>query len=216
MKKITKEDVFNLIQPYNNIYLYGGFVRDYLLGLPNRDYDVVTDNNTLTSIVNTLSQKYKIKKITREKDVYTYKTDSELQFITLRGNSVEIHGLHYTDFTMNALFMNKYGKIFDPTGYGEFDLKCGVIRCIDPERSIAQDPIRILRAIRFAVQYDFTIHKDLEHVMHEKMHLLFNDITYQYGVTMYILFICEFNKAKAFDLFKKFRINIKRRLYDII
>jgi hypothetical protein len=116
---------------------------------------------------------------------------------------------------MNALFMNKYGKIFDPTGYGEFDLKCGVIRCINPEYSINQDPVRILRAIRFTVQYGFTIEKQLEAIMYETLPLLLGDITYQWSIMTYILYVCDINKSRALEMFKKFKNKVKGGIHDI-
>jgi ankyrin repeat protein len=54
------------------------------------------------------------------------------------------------DFTVNALYCNMDGHIYDPTGFGLADLREKVIRSVDdsPRESFAKDPIRILRAIR--------------------------------------------------------------------
>lgn len=62
------------------------------------------------------------------------------------------------DFTLNAIYMDiSTGKLSDPTGNGINDLEHGVIRClIDPDASFNEDPLRILRAIRFAACLGFS------------------------------------------------------------
>ena len=63
------------------------------------------------------------------------------------------------DFTINAIYLDKRGKIFDPQ-LGQKDLKNKIIKFIgDPERRIQEDYLRILRFIRFSLQYNSEIEK---------------------------------------------------------
>ncbi|MDP2173813.1 MAG: CCA tRNA nucleotidyltransferase [Candidatus Cloacimonadaceae bacterium] len=66
------------------------------------------------------------------------------------------------DFTVNAIYINiSDGALFDPTQRGFEDLKNGVIRSVrDPGGVFEEDPLRLLRAIRFAVQLDFSIDEE--------------------------------------------------------
>lgn len=63
------------------------------------------------------------------------------------------------DFTINSLYMNlQTGDILDPTGYGLVDLKKGMVRTVVfPDLVFKADSIRILRGIRFAAEFGFTI-----------------------------------------------------------
>jgi len=67
------------------------------------------------------------------------------------------------DLTVNALFKDlTTGEILDPTGKGRQDIKDGIIRTpLDPDSTFADDPLRMLRAIRFAVKYDWKMPKEL-------------------------------------------------------
>jgi poly(A) polymerase len=71
------------------------------------------------------------------------------------------------DFTINAMARDPLsGDIIDPYG-GRADLERGVIRAVgdDPERRFDEDPLRMLRAARFAAQFDFTIEPDTAEAM---------------------------------------------------
>ena len=59
-----------------------------------------------------------------------------------------------------------FSNIYDLTGEAEGDIKAGLIKCpIDPEVTIGTDPRRILRAIKFAIKYDFNIEDKLKNAM---------------------------------------------------
>lgn len=68
------------------------------------------------------------------------------------------------DFTMNAMFFNLHtSEIEDLTGHGREDLKRGVLRTpLDPIVTFLQDPLRILRAIRFAAKFGFVLDESLK------------------------------------------------------
>jgi poly(A) polymerase len=67
------------------------------------------------------------------------------------------------DLTVNALYKNlTTGEILDPTGRGIDDIKKGIIRTpLDPDTTFEDDPLRMLRAVRFATKYDWKMSKTL-------------------------------------------------------
>ena len=63
------------------------------------------------------------------------------------------------DFTMNAIYLNKNGKIFDPQ-QGTNDLKNNIVKFIgDPQTRIEEDFLRIIRFIRFTIQYNSAVER---------------------------------------------------------
>jgi tRNA nucleotidyltransferase (CCA-adding enzyme) len=68
------------------------------------------------------------------------------------------------DFTINALYFNlRTDQVEDWTGRGLVDLRNGIIETpLNPHTTFHDDPLRVLRAIRFAVRYDFRLHEDLQ------------------------------------------------------
>ncbi len=75
--------------------------------------------------------------------------------------------LYSRDFTMNTLLESlDFTTIYDLTGEAIGDIQAGTIKCpIDPEITISVDPRRILRAIKFAVRFDFKIEDKLKNAM---------------------------------------------------
>ena len=67
------------------------------------------------------------------------------------------------DFTINTLLLNlTTGKIHDETGKGLSDLKAGIIRTpLDPDITFQDDPLRMMRAVRFATKYNFNFADDI-------------------------------------------------------
>ncbi|WP_459209355.1 CCA tRNA nucleotidyltransferase [Aquimarina rhabdastrellae] len=161
-------------------YVIGGFVRDYLLQRGKvKDIDIVAVGSGI-ALANQVS---KLLPNTPKVQVFkTYgtamlrATDIEIEFVGARKESykkdsrnpiVENGTLqddqNRRDFTINALALNlspeKYGTILDPFG-GLEDLKKGIIRTpLDPDITYSDDPLRMMRAIRFATQLNFEIEK---------------------------------------------------------
>ena len=78
------------------------------------------------------------------------------------------------DFTINALYQEiMTGKILDPSQKGYQDLQARVIRCVqDPLHSFSEDPLRILRALRFAVTLNFEISPETLSAIKTNAHLV--------------------------------------------
>ena len=78
------------------------------------------------------------------------------------------------DFTVNALYMDKDLKVIDYAN-GQEDLKNHILRAVgDPETRLKEDPLRILRAIRFHLMHNLDIEESLLKAMHDNFHLLKN------------------------------------------
>ncbi len=163
----------NMEQP---VYLVGGYVRDMLLERSSMDLDFVTLGSGIEFSKN-VALILKIKNVSIFKNFGTamIKTkDHELQFVGARKESYQknsrkpkvedgslIDDQNRRDFTINALAIslnnNDYGSLLDPFN-GISDLKNKRIKTpLDPDITFSDDPLRMMRAIRFASQLNFTI-----------------------------------------------------------
>ena len=151
----------------------GGCVRKYLSGEKIDDIDAATIlttdqikeklKNTDLKIIDTgikhgtvtvLSDTKKIELTTLRKDVKTDGRHAEIEYTDDWHLDSERR-----DFTMNAIYMDINGKIFDPQN-GIVDLKNKNVKFIgDPQKRIEEDYLRIIRFIRFKVMYDIQLEK---------------------------------------------------------
>jgi poly(A) polymerase len=146
-----------------SVYLVGGAVRDALLQKPGRDFDFV-----LTGEVKVKSKKiadllggdfYPLDENRKMMRVLWYPDAREvitLDFSELQGDSIEAD-LRARDFTINAMAvdMQHPEKIIDPLG-GALDLKDHRLRHCRKGNTLS-DPVRALRAVRLAVQFQLTL-----------------------------------------------------------
>lgn len=180
MEKQIKQVLDILTSNGFDAYLVGGYVRDALLGISSKDIDICTNalpkdihnifhsNNSNYGSVNLKSDKYNIDITTFRMDLnYVNRRPSEVKYI----DSLE-EDLKRRDFKINAICMDKNSKIIDPLG-GVDDLNKRIISSIgDPFTKLREDPLRILRAIRFATVLDFDISKDLLVAIKENSNLV--------------------------------------------
>jgi len=172
-------------------FVIGGYVRDLLLERPSKDIDIVVIGNGL-DLAQKSAEKLRVKKVSLFKNFGTahfkYK-DLDVEFVGARKESyrtdsrkpiVENGTLqddqNRRDFTINALALslngNSYGDLIDPFN-GKEDLKNGIIRTpLDPDITYSDDPLRMLRAIRFATQLNFKIeNSSLESILKQSERL---------------------------------------------
>lgn len=147
------------------IYLVGGAVRDYLLGLEVKDRDwVVVGADAPTMLAQGFQpvgkdfpvflhpdshEEYALARTERK----TAKGYAGFAFHADRDVTLE-QDLMRRDLTINAMAQDSDGLIIDPFG-GQQDLSDGILRHVSP--AFAEDPVRILRIARFAARYGFSV-----------------------------------------------------------
>lgn len=165
-------------------YVVGGFVRDSIMGRECKDIDIVTIGSGIE-----LAKKVQ-EKIGGKSNISVFKNfgtamlhfwdkgeDWQVEFVGARKESyshssrkpiVENGTLeddqNRRDFTINAMAIclnqDRYGELLDPFE-GREDIRRHIIRTpLDPDITFSDDPLRMLRAIRFACRLDFSIHPD--------------------------------------------------------
>ncbi len=173
-------------------YLVGGCVRDLLLGRTPKDFDVATNANPeqirrIFRNCRLIGRRFRL--------AHVHFGDDIIEVATFRGaadednESLQTHedgrllrdnvygtleeDVWRRDFTVNALYYNiRDFSIVDYTG-GMYDLQQGILRLIgDPVTRYREDPVRMLRAVRFAVKLGFTLHPTCEQPLHELANLL--------------------------------------------
>lgn len=170
-------------------YLVGGSVRDLILGIEPNDWDIATNGtpDEIERIFGKLDE-YRIKTLGKKHGTITlFESDnsrtalSEITTFRIDGrysdarhpDSVKFSSslsedLRRRDFTINALAMDKNGKIIDPL-MGLKDIEERIIKAVgDPAARFNEDALRILRGIRFEgelAEYDFLMDKKTEEMM---------------------------------------------------
>jgi len=180
-------------QMQQEVYVIGGFVRDRILGYISKDIDFVTvgDGPLLAeNVCKALGKEANGLSVYKNFGTAMFRyRDLELEFVGARKESyakesrkpeVEQGTLYddqlRRDFTINALAISLQGEnpyeVIDPFG-GLEDLEAGkIITPLDPVQTFSDDPLRMMRAIRFAAQFSFTIDlSTFEAIssMHERM-----------------------------------------------
>ncbi len=178
MTKIIIPDSVQKVLEFINIngykaYIVGGAIRDNILGKTPTDYDITT--NADISTIKEIFKYYKIFETGLKHNTITLRINKEnYEITTFRGsdiNSLE-EDLLLRDFTINSLALDINGNIIDVSN-GLEDLTNKLIRINGNDDSvIIADPLRILRAIRLASNYDFTIEKQTEEYMFKNRELL--------------------------------------------
>jgi len=159
------------------VYVVGGSVRDWLLGRRHKDIDIVVVGDG-PDFAQKLANRLKVRAVSIFKNFGTAMMQSDDKTIEIvgarresyRGDSrkPQVHQADLTedlarrDFTINAIAVSlnqeSWGEIIDPFA-GRQDLEAGILRTpLEPQQTFFDDPLRILRAIRFAAQLQFRIH----------------------------------------------------------
>ncbi len=139
-------------------FLVGGCVRDLLLGRMPTDYDIAVLANPAgcaRAVASALAGR--VVEIGKpEFRIWRVVSARHVIDVTLAAGKRINEDLRQRDFTINAMAIDvAAGKIIDVTG-GRKDLHAGIIRMVSPT-VFASDPVRIVRAFRFAALLDFTI-----------------------------------------------------------
>ena len=177
LDKTFKENGFSIFE-------VGGSVRDEILGLEVFDFDFATDATPeemmkfLPNANDTFAKfgciKYKgehgraeITTFRVEEKYDDFRHPTQIRFV----KSLNEDFLR-RDFTINAIYKDAQGNIYDPAN-GVEDIKKRLIRFIgEPEKRIKEDPLRILRAKRFAAKLGFEIEPETAKAMEKLSYLL--------------------------------------------
>jgi tRNA nucleotidyltransferase (CCA-adding enzyme) len=159
-------------------FLVGGCVRDLVLGLRPKDYDVATDalpdqvERIFPRVIPTGKQHGTVTVLSQgtRVEVTTFRTEGEY-LDARRPSRVEFRtrieeDLSRRDFTINAMAFDPVdGRLCDPFG-GQADLRARIVRCVgDPKARFSEDGLRSLRAVRLAAVLGFEIDPDTERAL---------------------------------------------------
>lgn len=169
-------------------YAVGGCVRNSLLGMEPKDYDVATnalpddmcrifsDNKIITNGI----KHGTVTVVVEGEHIETTTFRSDGEYIDCRhpetvnlGVTLE-EDLKRRDFTVNAMAYSKQAGVIDLFG-GREDLNNKLIRCVgNPDKRFGEDALRIMRALRFASVYGFDIEDETAESIHKNRLLLTN------------------------------------------
>jgi poly(A) polymerase len=181
MKKCLNDPVFKVISELADssnlrVWVIGGFVRDCILGNPSKDIDILVLGSGI-DFAKKLSEKLKKSKLSYFKNFGTAMLnyhDMDIEFVGARKESYRTDSRkpivedgsvkddqERRDFTINAMAIglnsDNFGELTDPFN-GIRDIRERRIQTpLEPEKTFSDDPLRMLRAIRFAARLDFII-----------------------------------------------------------
>jgi poly(A) polymerase len=170
MNEGARAIVVRLQQAGHTAYFAGGCVRDRLLGIEAKDYDVATSarpeevQRLFPRVTDLTGKSFGVVRVLHGDDAFevaTFRQDGpykdgrrpeSVRFVTAEEDAQR------RDFTINGLFYDPVAdRLIDYVG-GEADLRAKIIRAIgNPRERFAEDQLRLLRAIRFAARLVFTI-----------------------------------------------------------
>lgn len=166
-------DIIKKLNRYDfEAYLVGGCIRDILLDINPKDFDIATDAHPeqITAIFKNsriIGRRFKIVHVRNQKEIIEVSTFrkkpeevSKLRNGVIQDNTYGTidEDAERRDFTINAIFFDPINNLFIDAFNGVDDIKKKNINFIgDPKKRIIEDPIRLLRAIRFHSKLNFSL-----------------------------------------------------------
>ncbi|WP_217224797.1 CCA tRNA nucleotidyltransferase [Desertibacillus haloalkaliphilus] len=152
-------------------YIVGGAVRDYLLGVPFHDIDIVT-SATVEEIQSVFKHTAPVG--IRHGTVIVVEDGRSFEVTSFRGADQKtlFVDLQHRDFTINAIAMSVTQEVIDPFD-GMSDLKKRIIRAVESaQERFREDPLRLLRAIRFVSERSFRMESSTFEAIKTQAHLI--------------------------------------------
>ena len=200
VNKISKYavSIIRTLQSKNfSAYVVGGAVRDLIIGLKPKDFDIVTDAKpyeikTIFPKSQVIGRRFQLVHVKKGGDFYevsTFRSDVSKNYICKPNSPKKNNHKKYStddsefgtihedafrrDLTINALY-------YDPVKEQVYDFNGGIKDLLDkritvigpPEIRFTEDPVRILRIIRIAAKLNFQIPSDIEKHIYSKFHLI--------------------------------------------
>lgn len=199
-------------------YLVGGFVRDYVMGRNSSDIDICT-NATPMEMKNMFKDAFLPQEVYGavhitygdiKFEVTTFRMDLEYTDKRLPSKIVYtdnlIIDLKRRDFIMNTLCMDKDGNIIDHLN-ATTDIKNKIIRSVgDSDIKFKEDPLRILRAIRFATELNFKLDESIKKAIESNKKLLDNLSYFRKKQELNRIFSSP-NKAFGISILKQYKLD---------
>ena len=186
--KLSDQELLGLLKQASadlgmRAWIVGGYVRDKLLGRPHPNPDVVVEGGDALKLAERFAELAMAEPpVTFERygTAQVALAGHLVEFVTARAESYAPDSrkpdvrpasleedLRRRDFTINTLLMDLDGKVRDLLG-GRKDLEARILRTpTDPLRTFADDPLRMLRAVRFASELGFELASDVAPAMRE-------------------------------------------------
>lgn len=175
-KESTEKILSKIKENGGKLYTVGGAIRDEIMGIKPKDIDFLVTGIPLSNLSDILSELGKVNEVGKSFGIVKAVIDGEeydfaiprTEKSTGPGHKDQVTKSDHTlsveddisrrDFSVNAIAKDvETGKYIDPY-HGISDIKKKIIRAVgDPDKRFEEDPLRILRAIQFAVRFNFDI-----------------------------------------------------------
>ncbi|KAL7682451.1 putative Poly A polymerase, head domain-containing protein [Plasmopara halstedii] len=233
------EYIQRLYTPKTQLRVAGGWIRDKLRGCESKDIDIVLDNLKGATFARYITKFQRSRRLplssvgvvkanserSKHLEVATVKVEGfTIDFVHLRKEDCKVDNCNSKvtfaspeddanrrDLTINALFFNLHTRLVeDFTGKGVEDIEKGIIRTPkEPKQTFLDDPLRVLRALRFACEFGFTLDPALEHVVLEQreiaIKLALNVSRERIGIEVRKMLAGK-DPTESFELLRKFHL----------
>lgn len=194
------------------VYIVGGYVRDYLLNIKSDDYDLAT-NMPLDKLKEIYPKLHIMKENNHRNTSVLHINNKKIEISSFKGKNIK-EDLQNRDYTINAMALDINKKIIDIYG-GQEDLNNKILKLVKDDGSgIDYDPIRILRAIRLALTHNFKIDMQTKNILLAKKDLL-NTVAKERILSEFLKIICCDKASSYIDEYKEIFFIIIPELKEI-
>jgi poly(A) polymerase len=198
-------------------YYAGGWVRDLLLQIPSEDIDIAT-NAPPSKIVSLFpktipvgiafgivvvvqeGKEFEVATFRKDVDYQDGRHPSHIEFTSAKEDATR------RDFTINGMFYDPFEKKVLDFVEGEKDLQNKIIRAIgSPKKRFEEDRLRMIRAVRFACRFGFTIEENTRKAIEEEASFLFPSVSIE-RIFQEFTKMSENNMAKALVLLQELKL----------